>query len=781
VDHSRNAGPATITATASRRRWRGPARLRGSIRKPFTVAAVAALAISGATVAASQAQSAVLPFEVQSLDGSGNNAARPTQGQVGTNYSRLVPARYADGIGSFVPSPPIRRISNRVFNDTHQNLFSERSVTQWGFAWGQFLDHTFGLRQAPGVGDAPDPSSANIPFDNADALEEFENDFGEIPFTRSSFAAGTGVTSPREQVNTVSSYIDAWAVYGGTEERLEFMREGPVDGNLANNSARLLLPDNFLPRRDTRGNADSAPAMDIDGRLRAQPQRAAVAGDVRANENIALQGTHTLFAREHNRIVGLLPSSLTEQEKFEIARRVVIAEQQYITYNEFLPALGVRLPAYAGYKPSVDTTLSNEFATVGYRAHSMIHGEIEAVTDADRYSAAQRAALEALGIELVPEGDELEVIIPLNVGFFNPDLVELLELGPLMQALGLEPQYKNDEQIDNQLRSVLFEIPVSGNPECLDGEGLPQCFQNVVDLGAIDIERGRDHGMPSYNQLRQAYGLAPRTSFTAITGESTDRFPAGLGVDNPASLEFAQLFDVDGNAIDLADEDAVEGDATEGVRRTTLAARLRAIYGSVNNMDAFTGMLSEPHVDGADFGELQRAIWTREFRNLRDGDRFFYGNNPGLSAIQQQYGISYRRSLAQVIADNTDIPLSEMNDNVFLAADEEPTTCEVEYFVNGEWNGLFQTRVRVTNTGDTTIRGWQLRFGFPTGQRVRESWNVPLTQSGSDVTMSVVAQNWPGTLAPGATAEGWFNATWDNATNARPTHFTLNGNRCTRG
>ena len=79
-----------------------------------------------------------------------------------------------------------------------------------------------------------------------------------------------------------------------------------------------------------------------------------VAGDVRANENIALTATHTLFAREHNRIVALLPSSLTEEEKFQIARRVVIAEQQYITYNEFLPALGVALPRYTGYKTNVN-------------------------------------------------------------------------------------------------------------------------------------------------------------------------------------------------------------------------------------------------------------------------------------------------------------------------------------------------------------------------------------------------------------------------------------------
>ena len=79
---------------------------------------------------------------------------------------------------------------------------------------------------------------------------------------------------------------------------------------------------------------------------------------MRANENIALTATQTLFAREHNRIVAVLPNVLPEELKFQIARRVVGAEQQYITYNEFLPALGVNLAAYPGYNPNVNPTLS---------------------------------------------------------------------------------------------------------------------------------------------------------------------------------------------------------------------------------------------------------------------------------------------------------------------------------------------------------------------------------------------------------------------------------------
>jgi hypothetical protein len=505
-------------------------------------------------------------------------------------------------------------------------------------------------------------------------MEDFTNTLGYIPFKRSAAAPGTGVTNPREQVNTENSFIDAEAVYGTTDERLEWLREGPVDGDLSNNGAKLRLDeDGLLPRRDSLGDAASAPVMAIDGRLTGQDGRAMVAGDVRANENIALTATQTLFAREHNRIVDELPGSLSEEQKFQIARRVVIAEQQYITYREFLPAMGIQLPRYRGYNPRINPTLSNEFATVGYRAHSMIHGETEAEADADRYDAATLDALEQQGVEVGPSDenpDELALVVPLNVAFFNPDLVGQIQLGPLLQGIGSESEYKNDEMIDNQLRSVLFQIPNPGNPTCLDGETLPECFQGVVDLAALDIERGRDHGMPSYNDLREAYGLERKTSFTDITGEDTDEFPAdptltpGDEVNDPDSLTFLHLWGPDGNEIAL-DSPEAETDGVKAQRRTTTAARLEAIYGTVDDIDAFVGMAAEEHVQGSELGELQRAIWSRQFLALRDGDRFFYRNDPYLGRIRQLYGIDYRTNLGDVISRNTDIPRDELAPNVF--------------------------------------------------------------------------------------------------------------------
>jgi len=606
-------------------------------------------------------------FALRTLDGSGNNLRHPEWGRANTLYLRVAPTNYADGISAMASGPSIRYVSNRVFNDVGQNIFSKDGVTQWGWVWGQFLDHDFGLR------DERPAESAPIGFDQADPLEGFTNDLGSIAFARTLAAPGTGVSTPRQQINTLSSYIDASNVYGVDPKRLEWLRVGPVDGDLSNNGARLMLTANgFLPRVGARGDPSTAPAMDLMGPLVGTPDRAVVAGDVRANENIALTSLHTLFAREHNRIVASLPSSLSAEERFQIARRVVGAEIEYITYTQFLPALGVWLDPYHGYDPTVNPGLSNEFAVVGYRAHSMIHGEFDTTVPAGTYTDAQLAAFAAQQVAVEPDGEQVTLEIPLAAAFGNPDLLENLGLGPVFQSLS-QRQYENDEQIDNALRSVLFQVPKPGVPDptvCGVPIVNPDCFSGVSDLGAIDIARGRDHGIPTYNDLRRAYGLAPKTSFIEITGEATQSFPVDPLIDardpinDPNILDFVDLRDAKGNVV-VPGTPAAEEEVVTGIRRTSLAARLKEVYGDVDQLDAFVGMVSERHVKHTVFGELQLAIWTKQFTTLRDGDRFFYRNDPVLRLIDHEFGVDYRLTVAEIVKLNTGVTLQP---NVFKFA-----------------------------------------------------------------------------------------------------------------
>src|SRR5439155_11829977 len=239
-------------------RWVGKGRHRlgksgPALFKLGALIAVGALALVG-SVSVRTALGAVLP-EVQPLDGSGNNRQNVAFGKAGVPYSRVADANYADGHSAMVKGPDSRMVSNRVFNDVNQNIFSENQVSRWEFVWGQFLDHDMGHRDEKG-------EMANLGFNKGDPLEAFTDNLGKIPFTRSKAAPGTGVDKPREQVNMLSSFIDASNVYGTTNERLEWLRAGPFDGNMANNSALLMLPGGQLPRRDARGDVAKAPEMD---------------------------------------------------------------------------------------------------------------------------------------------------------------------------------------------------------------------------------------------------------------------------------------------------------------------------------------------------------------------------------------------------------------------------------------------------------------------------------------------------------------------------------------
>jgi hypothetical protein len=294
----------------------------------------------------------------------------------------------------------------------------------------------------------------------------------------------------------------------------------------------------------------------------------------------------------------------------------------------------------------------------------MVHGEFDTTVPAGTYTDAQLAAFAAQQVRVEPDGDQVTLEIPLAAAFGNPDLLQDLGVGPFFRSLS-QRQYKNDEQIDNALRSVLFQVPKPGIADpTVCGVPLvnPDCFSGVSDLGAIDIARGRDHGLPTYNDLRRAYGLAPKKSFVDVTGEATESFPVDPLIDardpinDPHILDFVELRDAKGNLV-TPGTPAAEEEVVTGIRRTTVAARLKAVYGTVDRLDAFVGMVSERHLKHTEFGELQLAIWTKQFTALRDGDRLFYRNDPVLRFINHEFGIDYRLTLAEIVKLNTGVTL----------------------------------------------------------------------------------------------------------------------------
>src|SRR5258705_9021702 len=86
------------------------------LRGPF-IAAAAVAVLAGALIATGPNAQAAVGFPIENLDGSGNNVANPTWGKAGTPYTRVLPARYADGRSQPVAGPNSRLVSNRTLND----------------------------------------------------------------------------------------------------------------------------------------------------------------------------------------------------------------------------------------------------------------------------------------------------------------------------------------------------------------------------------------------------------------------------------------------------------------------------------------------------------------------------------------------------------------------------------------------------------------------------------------------------------------------------------------
>ena len=92
-----------------------------------------------------------------------------------------------------------------------------------------------------------------------------------------------------------------------------------------------------------------------------------------------------------------------------------------------------------------------------------------------------------------------------------------------------------------------------------------------------------------------------------------------------------------------------------------LAARLEALYGTVDDIDVWVGGLAEDHLPGSSMGELFTTVLVDQFERLRDGDRFWYEN---IYRGHKLHEID-TTTLADVIQRNTGI--NGLQDNVFFA------------------------------------------------------------------------------------------------------------------
>src|SRR5258708_21332278 len=308
---------------------------------------------------------ALLATVFSSITGFGNNLANPTWGAAGTDLLRLSPAAYADGISapSLPNDPSARAISNIVNNQADPNNPSQdistvdgNNLSAFGYVWGQFIDHDMDL--------APANSGESFPISEAAG-----DPIGSQPFTRSSFDPNTGASTsnPRQQVNVNTSFLDLSQVYGSTTAVADALRTH-TGGQLKTS------PGNMLPLNNTTYfTVSQLAALNMANDAQAVPNSSLFAtGDVRGNENLELTALQTLFVRNHNRIAAILQKEhpdWSDEQLYQEARKLNIATEQMITYNEYLPdLLGPNaLKAYTGYNPNVAPAIATEFSTVAFR------------------------------------------------------------------------------------------------------------------------------------------------------------------------------------------------------------------------------------------------------------------------------------------------------------------------------------------------------------------------------------------------------------------------------
>jgi hypothetical protein len=143
-------------------------------------------------------------------------------------------------------------------------------------------------------------------------------------------------------------------IYGSDEARALALRTLGGDGKLKTSSGNLLPLNTFGLDNGTGGSVD--------------PTKFYVAGDLRANDEIGLTAVHTLMMREHNRLaeqIAIVNPSWDDEAIYQRARKLVGAEIQVITFNEFLPALlGDAAPSITGtYDANSSAAILSEFST----------------------------------------------------------------------------------------------------------------------------------------------------------------------------------------------------------------------------------------------------------------------------------------------------------------------------------------------------------------------------------------------------------------------------------
>jgi len=545
-------------------------------------------------------------------DATCNNLENPLWASTNQAFQRTLLPQYDDGVWrpkivsatGTTELPSARLVSVSVVPDFDApSELDTHNVMQWG----QFVDHDtthtplfrLSYGQRDGIkcckDDGSGPISQLILHPECFPIEIPEEDpfymqHGQrcMHFVRSMPAPQLGCSFGfGEQQNQITGFHDGSNVYGSDDEEIEKLREKKGGLLKTYKPADPEGPKTLLPQETDKHECE------IEQRKQETENRKCfLAGDSRANEQPGLTAFHTVWVREHNRLakeLSYLNPHWDDERLFQEARKINIAEMQHITYNEWLPiVLGPDymseldiLPINYGYNNKYDAkvnpTITNVFATAAFRfGHTLVQGLLDMV-------------------EEVHYERKKTNMVPLSDLFFNPDLLYTPgNLDKFLIGLATQPRQKYDNLFSEELTNHLFQ-------------GKNKSFG--LDLVALNLQRGRDHGLPGYNAFRELCGLTRATDF--------DQFNDFIPVH--------------------------------------IVERFKLIYAHVDDVDLFIAGISEQPVAGAILGPTFQCLVGDQFKRLQHGDRFYYDNavNPG-KFTEEQLGQLRKSNLARVHCDNGD-------------------------------------------------------------------------------------------------------------------------------
>lgn len=544
-----------------------------------------------------------------------NNLANPLFGSQRTAYVRHEPVAFADGLSTPREGPNVRTISRIMSPDLKANgAFGNRNhLTLLFVFFGQFLAHD--IAATISMNATEDNSHiVFVPIENqTDPFYALSKDSPKSMRVRKSFLEldEGGVGHP---VNANTHFIDLTSVYGNTEAFLDKLRSKEkgrmLTGNYVVDGKPFGLPSinlhTQLPNADQIG-IDPEPVLS-----QFMPRsEALIAGDLRVIENPELGMYHLLFLREHNRYAAEFSRrnpDWTDEQIFQAARKWTVATYQNIVFYEFVaatvgPLVFAGAEKYPGYKANVDPRMDVSFVTSAFRfGHSMIPDDIPVLDFATDHVIGD-----------LP-------VVGLFHGKFNALSANLVTRGPANLAYSLFKfgGRSVDEQVSDTMRS----------------------FPDPFDVLAANLMRERLHGLPAYNDLLQS------------------RMPDG---------EMYNLYGRPGCAAEYEDSD--QSDPIECFMGITNneghAHKLQEAYAKVKFVDGFMGMVMEHRYHMSALGMMQTRIVMDQFLRSRAGDRWWFENTDNGLFTEQEVTTIKRRTLADVIADNFDIPHAKLSSAVF--------------------------------------------------------------------------------------------------------------------